>query len=397
MERFAELLDSLVYTQSRNRKLELLGAYFATTPDQDRGWALCALTDGLPLRFPLRRVLGDLLVDIIDPDLYRLSRDYVGDTAETVSLLWPDYPGTRQPPALSDVVSSFQSCSPMMQASLLRRMLDNLDTSGRFALLKLLGGAPRVGVSARMAKMSLAKAFATDIAEIEEVWHAVDAPYGDLFAWLEGRSERPDPGLKPVFRPLMLAHPVEEEDWPHLSANDLLAEWKWDGIRVQIASKPTETRIYSRTGDEITASFPEIASAFTGLDCVADGELLIVREGVVAPFNDLQQRLNRKAVSARMQRDFPAHVRLYDLLLDGQRDLRSLTLVERRQHLEAWFDQHAPTRCDLSDLVTFDDFEELGRIWSRTRADEIEGLMLKQKSSPYLAGRPKGHWWKWKR
>ncbi|MEO1204915.1 MAG: cisplatin damage response ATP-dependent DNA ligase [Pseudomonadota bacterium] len=397
MQRFAQLLDNLVYTQSRNRKLALLGDYFATTPDPDRGWALAALTGGLPIRFPLRRVLGDILTDIIDPELYKMSRDYVGDTAETVSLLWPEHEGTRSPPSLNDVVETFQTTSPNAHAPLLKNMLDQLDTSGRFALLKLLGGAPRVGVSARLAKQSLANGFETDINDIEEVWHAVSPPFEELFAWLAGEGPRPDPGLKPVFRPLMLAHPIEDQDWPNLEPQDIVAEWKWDGIRVQVAAKPTEVRIYSRTGDEITHSFPEIASAFTGLDCVADGELLIVRDGVIAPFNDLQQRLNRKAVSARMQRDYPAHVRLYDLLLSGPDDLRGLSLVERRTQLEEWIETHSPPRTDLSSFVSFDDFEHLQSIWETTRADEIEGLMLKQKQSPYIAGRPKGYWWKWKR
>ena len=90
MRAFARLLDCLVYTQSRNRKVALLGHYFRTAPDPDRGWALAALTDGVPIRLPLRRMLGDLVTRFIDPVLYRLSRDYVGDTAETVSLLWPD-------------------------------------------------------------------------------------------------------------------------------------------------------------------------------------------------------------------------------------------------------------------------------------------------------------------
>ncbi|MEL7047811.1 MAG: cisplatin damage response ATP-dependent DNA ligase [Pseudomonadota bacterium] len=397
MQRFAQLLDNLVYTQSRNRKLDLLGAYFRDTPDPDRGWALAALTGGLPIRFPLRRILGDILTDIIDPDLYKMSRDYVGDTAETVSLLWPDQPGTRAPPSLSDVVTTFSTTSPNAQAPILKGMLNELDTSGRFALLKLLGGAPRVGVSARLAKQSLAKAFATDINDIEELWHAVDPPFEDLFAWLEGTAPRPDPGLKPVFRPLMLAHPIEDEDWPNLNPGDIAAEWKWDGIRIQVAAKPTDVRIYSRTGDEITNSFPEIASAFTGLDCVVDGELLIMRDGVIAPFNDLQQRLNRKTVSAKMQRDYPAHVRLYDLLIEDGTDLRKLSFVERRTRLETWIALATPPRTDVSDLVTFRDFEHLQQIWEATRADEIEGLMLKQKHSPYLAGRPKGHWWKWKR
>ncbi len=430
MQRFAELLDNLVYTQSRNRKLALLADYFRNAPDPDRGWALAVLTDGLTLRMPLRRTLAELLEGVVDPHLYRLSRDYVGDTAETVSLLWPDREPRPPPPSLDAIVTAFSRTPPNALAPLLAATLDSLDVSGRFALLKLIGGAPRVGVSARLAKQALVVAFSTpspddppstglpsvgqervpstglpgagqpktfDIADVEELWHAVEPPYADLFAWLEGKGEKPDPGAKPVFRPLMLAHPIEQEDWPNIDAGNMVAEWKWDGIRVQVASKPGETRIYSRTGDDISRSFPEIASAFAGRDLVADGELLIVRDGLVAPFNDLQQRLGRKTVPAKMLRTLPAHVRLYDLLMLGGEDLRSLPFTQRRARLEAWFSADTPPLSDLSELVPFDDFAQLSAIWGATRAAEIEGLMLKRADSPYLAGRPKGHWWKWKR
>ncbi|MDX2289008.1 MAG: cisplatin damage response ATP-dependent DNA ligase [Hyphomicrobiaceae bacterium] len=405
MKAFAALLDDLVTTQSRNRKVALLARYMRTSSDPDRGWALAALTDGLPLSVPLRRILPELLGPSVDGELYRLSRDYVGDTAETVALLWPETPasaiaGDRAPagsPRLSEVVDAFLAAPTTAYAALIGGFLDRLDTSGRFALLKLIGGAPRVGVSARLAKTAVAEAFGHDVGEVEELWHALDAPYGDFFAWLEGKAPRPNPGLRPVFRPMMLAHPIEADDWTGLSPGDLVAEWKWDGIRVQVAARGGQMRLFSRTGDDISAAFPEIASAFLGRECVADGELLVVRDGVVAPFNDLQQRLNRKVVSARMLRDYPAHVRLYDLLSVGQEDLRVLPFTARRERLEAWHRTGAPSLTDVSPIVPFADFPDLEAIWASTRDTGIEGLMLKHKDSPYLPGRPKGHWWKWKR
>lgn len=405
MQSFATLLDQLACTQSRNRKITLLANYFTATPDPDRGWALAALADGLPYSLPLRRILPELMAATVDPELYRLSRDYVGDTAETVSLLWQDgrnedaFPaGDRlAPPSISDVVTTFETAPRDTVPRLLAETLDRLDISGRFALLKLLGGAPRVGVSARLVKTALAIAFEHEVSEIEEVWHAVDPPYRELFGWLTGKSAKPEPGSRPVFRPLMLAHPIEDEDWARLDPSEHTAEWKWDGIRVQVAALGGHMRLFSRTGDDISRSFPEIATAFAGRDCVVDGELLIVRNGNVAPFNDLQQRLNRKTVSARMLRDYPAHVRLYDLLFEAGEDLRTLPFEERRGRLAAWHANASPPLSDLSAAVGFSSFEELSEIWQGTRADGIEGLMLKRKSSPYLAGRPKGHWWKWKR
>jgi DNA ligase 1 len=402
MRAFAELLDTLSYTQSRNRKTALLAKYFRETPDPDRGYALAALTDGLPHhligRLPLRRMLAELTGRFIDPVLYRLSRDYVGDTAETVALLWPDR-STRAnaETSLSDAVGAMSTGTTAARTEALGTLLDRLDTSGRWALLKLLGGAPRVGVSARLAKSALAEAFGHDVSDIEELWHALEAPYLDLFAWLEGRAPRPDPGAKPVFRPVMLAHPIEDDDWPKLQADDYAAEWKWDGIRVQIAAAGGDVRIFSRQGDDISSAFPEIRSAFLPYTCVTDGELLVVRTGTLAPFNDLQQRLNRKSVTGKMVREYPGHVRLYDLLFEGRHDLRALTFSERRMRLEAWHAAYRPPLTDLSELVPFTSFDALREIWASTRDDGIEGLMLKRRDSAYQAGRIKGQWFKWKR
>jgi DNA ligase-1 len=446
MRAFARLLDCLVYTQSRNRKVALLGRYFRSAPDPDRGWALAALTDGVPIRLPLRRMLTDLVGRFVDPVLYRLSRDYVGDTAETVSLLWPDDrvvvpeqpievaisseaakansktsqlqlelepqvavleptiaakigDNSGEPPELSlgAVVETMTAGTTAERTERLGHLLDQLDASGRWALLKLLGGAPRVGVAARLARPALAESYGRDVSEIEEIWHALEPPYLDLFAWLDGNAERPDPGAKPVFRPVMLAHPIAEEDWPKLAPEDFVAEWKWDGIRVQISARGGDVRMFSRQGDDISGAFPEIRGAFHGHDCVVDGELLVMRDGEIAPFNDLQQRLNRKSVTAKMMAAYPPHVRLYDLLFDGQEDLRALPFSERRARLETWHARHHPRLTDVSPLVAFQTFEELGKLWSSARAEGIEGLMLKRRDSAYQAGRIKGQWFKWKR
>ncbi len=194
----------------------------------------------------------------------------------------------------------------------------------------------------------------------------------------------------------MLAHPLEEKEFEELDIREFSAEWKWDGIRVQIAAGRGEARLYSRTGDEIGGSFPELISAFR-FDAVVDGELLVMRDGRVAPFNDLQQRLNRKTVTRALLERYPAHVRLYDALILNGEDLRQLPFVERRRRLEQWHAEVRPPRTDLSELIEVADRNELHRIWRETRGAGIEGLMLKRRASPYLAGRPRGHWYKWKR
>ncbi len=393
---FAVLLDRLSYTPGRNAKIALLSDYFRTTGDPDRGFALAALTDGLPFSFPIRRTLADLMATRMDGELFRLSRDYVGDTAETVALCWPEPEEKGAAPRLADIVADLALMNRGELGVHLERWLDALDANGRWALLKLLTGAFRVGVSARLAKTALAETYGHDVADIEGIWHGLKPPYHALFAWLEGRAAKPDITGAPVFRPLMLSHPLEEADLAKLDVDDYVAEWKWDGIRVQIAAGRGEARLYSRTGDDIGQSFPDLVGAFS-FSAVIDGELLVARNGEVAPFNDLQQRLNRKAVSPRMMRGYPAHVRLYDALeIDGE-DLRGLPLDERRKRLEAWHAQVKPARTDLSAVLSFDTREALIQTWASTRDIGIEGMMLKRRDSLYVSGRPRGLWWKWKR
>lgn len=396
MKAFAALLDRLTCTPARNGKLLLMRNYFAATPDPDRGYALAALSDGLPVSFPLRRVLAELGETRFDPELFRLSREDVGDTAETVALIWPDGAEAGGAPALSEIVAAIQGLPRDGHAARLGAWLDRLDTTGRWALLKFLSGAPRVGVSARLAKQAAAEAFGRQVDDIEEIWHGLSPPYVPLFDWLAGKTGPPAPPETPVFRPLMLAHPLEEAEWEALKLEDFAAEWKWDGIRVQVAGRGGVTRLFSRTGDDIGQSFPELVESFR-FNAVLDGELLVMRDGAPAPFADLQQRLNRRAVSRTMRAKFPAHVRFYDVLEIAGEDLRHLPFSDRRARLEAWHAAHAPPLSDLSPLLAPAGKDELGAWRDTARAQGIEGLMLKRRASPYLAGRPRGHWYKWKR
>ena len=396
MKAFSQLLDRLTYTPARNAKLMLMRNYFLSTPNPDRGYALAALTDGVPVSFPLRRVLSEIGETRFDPELFRMSRDDVGDTAETVALIWPATEVPGDAPRLSDVVAALSSAGRSGHAALLTQWLDRLDATGRWALLKFLSGAPRVGVSARLAKQAVADAYGKSVDDIEELWHGIAAPYAELFDWLEQRAERPSLATTPIFRPLMLAHALEEGDWQAMDPAAFSAEWKWDGIRIQVAAKGGVTRLFSRTGDDIGQSFPELLDHYK-FDAVLDGELLVVRNGEVAPFSDLQQRLNRKTVTRAMVTKYPVHVRFYDALEIGGEDLRGLTFSVRRERLEAWHREHGPSHSDLSEVLSFASKNELKARWEATRQEGIEGLMLKRKESPYLAGRPKGHWYKWKR
>lgn len=411
MNRFATLLDSLAYEPSRLGKLRLMTDYFRTAGDPDRGFALAALTGVLSFRHAKPALIRTLIYERVDPVLFDLSYDFVGDLSETVALLWPidRFTSGSRALRLGEVIATLEGASKLELPSVLARLLDGLDETGRWALLKLITGALRVGVSARLAKQAVAELGGHDANAIEDLWHGLAPPYLDLFAWLEGREPRPKPDDPAPFCPAMLAHPVTDAELSLLAPADFNAEWKWDGIRVQAAVGTSESgkivRLYSRTGEDISSAFPDLVETLARAprgQFSLDGELLILRAGRVQSFGVLQQRLNRKQVTAALLADFPAHIRAYDLLgLDGQ-DLRALPLVERRRRLEDFVAEARLKRLDLSPQIVFGTWDFLAaarRDPAAGGADAaaIEGVMLKRLDSIYVPGRPKGLWFKWKR
>ncbi|MBQ1543697.1 MAG: cisplatin damage response ATP-dependent DNA ligase [Caulobacteraceae bacterium] len=400
MRAFAELLDRLSLTASRNAKLTLVRDYLRETPDPDRGWALAALTGGLAFRAAKPAFIRRAVEARMDPVLFAWSYDYVGDLAETVSLVWPATPGANRQPGLAEVVEALRGAGRGEVQHLIEGWLDALPPDGRWALLKLVTGGLRVGVSARLAKQAAAEHGGVTVEALEEVWHGQAPPYGDLFAWLDGDGDRPTPDAPGRFRPAMLAQPLDDEaDRSRLEPADYAAEWKWDGVRVQAVSEGGVRRLYSRTGDDLSAAFPDLIEALE-FDGALDGELLVLRDGRVAPFGDLQQRLNRKSVDARLLAAFPAAIRAYDLLAEDGEDLRALPFAERRRRLEAFVGRLTGGRIDLSPLLAFDGWPALAALRAAPPPGDpqaAEGLMLKRWDSVYEAGRPKGPWFKWKR
>src|SRR5882757_3372254 len=465
MNRFAELLDRLAYEPGRNNKLRLITAYFHQTSDPDRGYALAALTGALSFKHAKPGLIRNLIMDRTDPVLFGLSYDYVGDLSETVALMWPKAatqaqsapspacggglgwgsphllgggkeppPGSlrdptspaggrgeeplRQtsnlhnnpppPPTLTEVVTTLRTLGKTELPKQLARWLDELDETGRWALLKLVTGAMRIGVSARLAKTAVAALGGKDAHDVELMWPGLAPPYLDLFAWLEGHAEKPVNRDPAPFRPVMLAHAIEDADFKNLDAADFIAEWKWDGIRVQAVSGRDErghlqTRLYSRSGEDITKSFPDLTPSLH-LPGAVDGELLVLRDGRVQTFNVLQQRLNRKVVSPKLIKEYPIHLRAYDLLSEGDTDLRTLPFAERRKRLEAFVTRLEDLRIALSPPILFSSWDALtsaradpAGAGAGADAEAVEGVMLKRREAAYLPGRPKGQWWKWKR
>jgi len=312
VNRFAELLDRLAYQPQRNLKLRLLADYFRHTADPDRGYALAALTSSLKFANAKPALVRGLVDSRVDSTLFALSYDYVGDLAETIALIWPPRHGANISPTLSEIVERLSTLGKTELPRCLEKWLDALDANGRWALIKLITGGLRIGISARLAKTAVAELKGVDPNEIEELWPALEPPYADLFAWLDGRAEKPSAKARAIFRPVMLAHAIEDSDLPALDPADFVAEWKWDGIRVQAVNEGGAKRLYSRTGEDIGKSFPDVLEALT-FEAAIDGELLIIRDGEAATFNDLQQRLNRKEVSAKQLANLPAGINRYSV------------------------------------------------------------------------------------
>jgi DNA ligase-1 len=397
MKDFATLLESLVLTPARNQKIAHIVQYFRDAPDPDRGYALAVLTGNMSFKNVKSAFLKNIVLEKVDPELFALSYDYVGDLAETIALIWPDKE-EGELPSLSEMVLELKDLPAKQLPALVATYLSRASANERWAIIKLATGNLRVGVSERLAKTALAEFGHKSIDDIEHIWHGLENPYLDLFAWLEDRGPVPVIQKHKVFHPMMLSNPIDEnKDFEIIKPEDYQAEWKWDGIRVQLVLGEGEQRIYSRTGENITHSFPDLADTLKGTG-VLDGELLVGTDFTPMSFNSLQQRLNRKAVSLKLMGEYPSFVHVYDMLFDGDEDIRSLPLTERRSRLEVWLARNGNARLDASTIISYTSWKELEAIRIQGAEEQgHEGIMLKRKDSAYVAGRPKGPWYKWKR
>lgn len=401
MEAFSRLLDELYFTNSTLAKEKILANYLQTTPDPDRGWALAAVAGTLSFDLFKRNVSKSLIIERMDEELFKLSYDYVGELSETIALAWPV---SEQPlllnrlPGLTEIILEFQSRGKEGIREYLVQLLDNMTPPQRWALLKLGTRGLRIGMSARSVKRTLANMKGVDLEVMEELWHGLEPPYENLFAWIEGKADMPDISNALRYLPVMLSHPLDEEkDFERISPNTHTAEWKWDGIRVQISSNGEETKIFSRTGDDISHSFPDLVEK-VNFKAVIDGELLVRVKGEIGSFNDLQQRLNKKKPTAKLMAQNQAHFRGYDILsLEGE-NLRGLEFHQRRTKLEQFYCGLDEAYFSLSELLTFQDISDLKNM--RQQAEQsgglLEGLMIKDRASKYVSGRPKHAWYKWK-
>ena len=401
MESFSRLLDDLYFTNSTKAKEAILAEYLRKTSDPNRGWAMAAIAGTLSFDLFKRSLTKKLMADRMDPCLFDVSRDYVGELSETVALAWrPSLDARRlnQLPTLSEVIEQFTSRDKAGITDYLVELLDNMSPPQRWALLKLGTRGLRIGMSARSVKRTLAGMKDVELDIIEELWHGLEPPYISLFDWIDGTSDMPDISNVLTYSPVMLAHPIEDKDFDRISPLTHSAEWKFDGIRVQLAANKTEKKLFSRKGDDISHSFPDLLAA-VDFEGVLDGELLVKPGGEIGRFNDLQQRLNKKKPSKAIMEALPAHLMAYDVLSIQGETVRKESFTERRTKLEALMKEAAEDRFSISKLLDFNgkaDLESLRQDAADT-GGLIEGLMIKERSSAYVSGRPKHAWYKWKR
>ena len=416
MKAFAELYRELDASTSNLAKQSALQAYLRGARPEDAAWAVYFLAGGKPRQLVPTKLLREqarLAADL--PEwLFDESYEAVGDLAETVSLLLPEPADTIERPLsewMGEHLLPLRGMPPEALAQTLQSQWAALAVEQRFAYFKLITGALRVGVSRLQVTQALAAVGGVDAKVVAQrlmgYTHVGARPtaqdYAALIAPDDGSAgEGGSRGVQPY--PFFLAHPfsapVERFDAQLGPPADWLIEWKWDGIRAQLVRRGGEVAIWSRGEELITDRFPELRAVGEALPdgTVLDGEILIWREGRARPFAELQQRIGRKILSAKLLRDLPAALCVYDLLEEDGVDLRALPQHERRARLERLVAAQPMAGLELSPRVTGEDWPDLARQREQARALGVEGFMLKRLDARYGVGRTKdvGVWWKWK-
>lgn len=409
MERFARLYAELDATTATSDKVAALKRYFAEAPPQDAAWGAYFLAGGKPRQVVptgLLRALACREAGI--PDwLFEESYQAVGDLAETIALVLPESPHTSTL-GLAEWVEErllpLRGLSPAEQAERVAAHWRELDAAGRFLLVKLIGGAFRVGVSKLLVQRALAEGAGIDPKVVAQRMMGYtdirSAPSPQRFLALTSQAlDAPAEAGQPY--PFFLAHALEHPPERFHEAigppSDWLVEWKYDGIRAQVVKRGGRVWIWSRGEELVTDRFPEVVALAQPLPdgIVLDGEILVWIEGRPASFALLQQRIGRKTLTKKVLAEAPAHFIAYDLLEWQGQDLRTRPQAERRALLEAVTDGHGLT---LSPLAEGADWPALQALREQSRERGVEGFMLKHRQAAYGTGRTKaeGTWWKWK-
>lgn len=400
MKRFAELIQQLEVSNKTNDKIAALVAYFSTADDRDKPYVIAMFTGKKPKRPVNTNLIKQWAIERSGIPEWLFSESYhsVGDLSETIALILPP-PEKETDLKLHEWITSLQQIAgkdDQEKKDYILNAWNSLEPGQRFIFNKLISGNFRIGVSSKMLVNALARQSDTDANRIMHSimgkWKPEEITYEEL---IEGHHVNTDNSWP---YPFCLAYALEVAPETLGSPSEWQAEWKWDGIRGQIVKRNGEVFIWSRGEELVTDQFPELALVANRLPdgTVIDGEILAIKDGQVQAFSTLQQRLNRKTITKNQLRDAPIGFYAYDLLEYEGVDQREEPLAERRKSLQDLVHSLPENSISLSQVVAFDDWQQLARLRETARDNNSEGLMLKKRSSLYHAGRKRGDWWKWK-
>jgi len=406
MKRFSQLFQQVDATTSTNEKVRALRQYFYDEIPENAVWAIYLFLGKTRKRLITSRILRDVFLQISDiPEwLFEDCYAHVGDSAETIALLLRhsslESQEKRDRPLHEWMEKVIPQVKTVQSETELRDLVvswwASLEDTEIFVLNKVLTGAFRVGVSEKL----LVKALSAEYNLPESVLaHRLMGDFEPTVNFYRQLIQPDSEELAPSQPyPFFLASPLDEDRFQAEDPTHWQAEWKWDGIRAQIIKRADEIFIWSRGEDLITQQFPELVEGFQSLPngYVLDGEILCWDGHRPMNFNALQKRLGRKSVTKKLLAENPVHFIAYDLLEHHHQDIRGKPLLERRSLLAELLAPFPASLTTVSTPLSFASFADLQELRERSRQQGAEGLVIKAKDSPYLVGRKRGYWWKYK-
>lgn len=406
MKRFTELFQAIDSTTSTNEKIRALKAYFAAEAPENAVWALYLLLGKTRRRLITSRVLREAFLKISNlPEwLFEDCYAHVGDSAEVIALLLPEQSLQIESASTLPLQQWMEEIIPQVKFAqtdtdlheLVMSWWSSLSTHEVFVLNKVLTGAFRFGASEKLVIKGLAEACQVPEATLTHRLMGDFSPTPSFYRQLVSLEAVQNAPSQPY--PFFLASPIDEEKFKHEDFSGWVAEWKWDGIRAQVIKRADQIFIWSRGEDLITHLFPEIEAACLNLPngTVLDGEILCWQDNMPLSFSHLQKRLGRKRVSQALMAACPVHFIAYDLLEHYGSDVREQELSNRQCLLHQILAQHPSEQIHRSEANTFTSFEALAQLRTTSQGEGAEGLVIKALNSPYLVGRKRGYWWKYK-
>ncbi len=410
MKNFAQLIKTLDSTNKTTVKVQALTNYFLEANNSDKVWTIAILSHRRPPRPINTSLLRQWASELANIPLWLFEESYhiVGDLAETIALVVPKTKQSSEK-SLTEFLKEMielKKKTDIEKKAYLNNNWKVLNYYERFVFTKLITGGFRIGVSQKLMTKALAKATAIDedilAYKLMGNWDPKTISFRQL---LLEENER-DYLSKPY--PFYLAYAIDAQIEDLGNVNEWSAEHKWDGIRSQVILRNDELFVWSRGEELVTDKYPEFKKFIGAIPngTVMDGEILPFPNSTIGTFNDLQTRIGRKTISAALLKKVPVILKAYDLLEWQGKDIRNLPFIERRKLLEQLFKKVIENKdkeqsqsnlpLHLSETMHFSTWEEVTRERKRSREKHSEGLMLKRNDSPYLVGRKKGDWWKWK-